>query len=44
LAYQRDRIASPRYDEPAGAAHHFAGNNHDLTPAGLFFGQPAVFV
>jgi hypothetical protein len=42
LPYQRHCLALARHDERPGAAHDFAGDNHDLALAGLHIGSSAV--
>jgi hypothetical protein len=42
LAYQRHCVALAGHDERQGAAHNFAGDNHDRSPTCLFLSEPAV--
>jgi hypothetical protein len=43
FAYQRHPFALARHNERQGAASDFTGDNYDLTLAGLFLSEPAVF-
>ena len=42
LAYQRHRLTLARHNERPGAAHNFAGDNHDRSPTCLFLSEPTV--